>query len=103
METNTVKVKLWDKTAGYLAWDKRKGVATFEYDPLFLQRGLDFAPFTMSVHSPRSQNKIAWEGDSDKLYKGLPPAIADSLPDKWGNFSFSTPVVPFLSAANAWR
>ena len=88
METNTVKVKLWDKTAGYLAWNKRKGIATFEYDPLFLQQGLDFAPFTMSVYSSRSQKQLSWEGDRDKLYKGLPPAIADSLPDKWGNSLF---------------
>ena len=27
-------------------------------------------------------------GDKDKLYQGLPPMIADSLPDKWGNSLF---------------
>jgi serine/threonine-protein kinase HipA len=27
-------------------------------------------------------------GNKDKLYQGLPPAFADSLPDKWGNSLF---------------
>jgi len=88
METNAVKVKLWDSTAGYLAWDKRNSVSVFEYDPAFLEKGLDFAPFTMSIYASRSRKQMPWIGDKDKLYQGLPPAIADSLPDKWGNSLF---------------
>ena len=88
METNAVKVKLWGMTAGYLVWDKKNGVATFEYEPSFLEQGLDFAPFTMPVNAPRSRKQMLWMGDRDKLYQGLPPAIADSLPDKWGNSLF---------------
>jgi len=88
METNIVKVKLWSMTVGYLAWDKKTNVATFEYDPSFLERGLDIAPFTMSINASRSRNQMPWIGDKDKLYQGLPPAIADSLPDKWGNSLF---------------
>ena len=88
METNVVKVKLWDTTAGYLSWDKRNSVGVFEYDPVFLEHGWDFAPFTMSIHTTRSRKQMPWTGDRDKLYQGLPPALADSLPDKWGNFLF---------------
>ena len=88
METNAVKVKLWGMTVGYLAWDKKSGVATFEYEPSFLEQGLDFAPFTMPINAPRSRKQMLWTGDKDKLYQGLPPAIADSLPDKWGNSLF---------------
>ena len=88
METNAVKVKLWGMTVGYLAWDKRNSVAAFEYDPAFLEQGLDFAPFTMPINAPRSRKQMPWMGDKDKLYRGLPPAIADSLPDKWGNSLF---------------
>jgi serine/threonine-protein kinase HipA len=32
-------------------------------------------------------NRI-WLGDKDKLYLGLPPLLADSLPDHWGNSIF---------------
>jgi serine/threonine-protein kinase HipA len=88
METNVVKVKLWGMDVGYLSWDKKAGVAIFEYEPSFLEQGLDIAPLTISIDSPRSQKQLPWTGDKDKLYQGLPPMIADSLPDKWGNSLF---------------
>ena len=88
METNVVKVKLWGMDVGYLSWDKKASVAIFEYEPSFLEQELDIAPLTMSVGSPRSQKQLPWTGDKDKLYQGLPPMIADSLPDKWGNSLF---------------
>ncbi len=88
METNVVKVKLWGMDVGYLSWDKKAGVAVFEYDPSFIEQRLDIAPLTMSIDSPRSHKQLPWIGDKDKLYQGLPPMIADSLPDKWGNSLF---------------
>jgi len=88
METNVVMVKLWGMPVGYLSWDKKSGIAVFEYDREFIGKGLDIAPLTMSVYAPRSQNRIPWTGDKDTLYRGLPPMIADSLPDKWGNSLF---------------
>ena len=88
METNVVKVKLWGIDVGYLSWDKKAGVAVFEYELSFLEQGLDIAPLTMPIDSPRSQKQLPWTGDKDKLYQGLPPMIADSLPDKWGNSLF---------------
>ena len=89
MELNVVMVKLWGIPVGYLSWDKKSDVAVFEYEPEFLDKGLDIAPLTMSISSPRSKKHIPWTGDKDKLYIGLPPMIADSLPDKWGHSLFS--------------
>ncbi|UAY54805.1 type II toxin-antitoxin system HipA family toxin [Arachidicoccus terrestris] len=89
METNVVKIKLWDLDVGYLNWDEKANVAVFEYDTSFLSLGLDIAPITMSINSPRSKKLLPWLGDKDKLYQGLPPMIADSLPDKWGNSLFN--------------
>ncbi len=88
METNVVKVKIWDLDLGYLSWQKSSGVAIFEYDPEFLEMGLDPAPLTMSVNLPRSRSKLPWTGMKEKIYQGLPPMIADSLPDQWGNTLF---------------
>jgi serine/threonine-protein kinase HipA len=88
METNVLKVKLWGMDVAYLSWDKKAGAAVFEYDPLFIEQGLDIAPLSMSIYSPRSQRQLPWTGNRDKLYQGLPPMIADSLPDKWGNSLF---------------
>jgi len=88
METNVVMVKLWGMSVGYLSWDKKSNAAVFEYEPTFLDKGLDIAPLTMSINSPRSKKQIPWTGDKNKLYSGLPPMIADSLPDKWGHSLF---------------
>ena len=85
---NVVMVKLWGMPVGYLSWDKKADSAVFEYEPDFLCRGLDIAPLTMSINSLRSKNHIPRTGDKDKLYMGLPPMIADSLPDKWGHSLF---------------
>ena len=88
MEPNVLKVKIWDLDAGYLSWDHNAGIGIFEYDPGFLKQNLDIAPLTMSIHSTRSKRQMPWTGNNDKLYQGLPPMIADSLPDKWGNSLF---------------
>ena len=85
---NVVMVKLWGMPVGYLSWDKKADSAVFEYEPDFLCRGLDIAPLTMSINSLRNKNHIPRTGDKDKLYMGLPPMIADSLPDKWGHSLF---------------
>ncbi|MDG5799781.1 HipA N-terminal domain-containing protein [Marinilabiliaceae bacterium ANBcel2] len=73
MESNVVKVRLWNPDAGYLSWDHNTHIANFEYDPDFLTQNLDIAQLTMSIYSPRSQRQIPWSGNSDKLYQGLPP------------------------------
>lgn len=88
METNVLKIKLWNLAVGYLYWDIKNKVAVFEYEESFLTKGLDIAPLTMSINSPRSKKQLPWTGDKDKLYQGLPPMIADSLPDKWGDSLF---------------
>ena len=89
METNVVRVKLWDMVVGYLSWDKKSSISNFEYESSFLEQGLDIAPFTMSINSIRSKKGLPWVGERDKLYQGLPSMIADSLPDKWGNSLFT--------------
>ena len=89
METNAVKVSLWGMDVGYLYWDRKQKLAIFEYEKNFLDKGLDIAPLTMSINSQRSKRGIPWLGDSDKLYVGLPPMLADSLPDKYGNSLFN--------------
>ncbi len=88
MGTTVVKVKLWGMDVGYLSWDKKASLAVFEYEPSFLEQRLDIAPITMPIDSLRSQKQMPWTGNEDKLYQGLPPMIADSLPDKWGDSLF---------------
>jgi serine/threonine-protein kinase HipA len=65
MDTKVVMVKLWGMPVGYLSWDKKSEIAVFEYESEFLDKGLDIAPFTMSINSPRSKKHIPWTGDKD--------------------------------------
>lgn len=89
---NTVKITLWDKTVGYITWDKSdwsKETSVFKFDSSFLEKGLDISPLQMSISSPARKAGIPIRGGNPKnVFKGLPPVFADSLPDNWGNNIF---------------
>ena len=83
MIASSLKIMLWDKEIGRLSWDARKGVSFFEYNPAFLGGELDPFPLVASVKSPASRRPIMGNRET-KLYRKLPPFLADSLPDAWG-------------------
>lgn len=85
MENNILTVRLWQQEVGRIYWDQRQRRAVFAYHLDFVAAGVDIAPLTASIHS---KSKVVL-GSRDKLYKGLPPFIADSLPDAWGNKIFA--------------
>ena len=87
MIASSLKIMLWDKEIGRLSWDTRRGVSFFEYNPAFLGGGLDPFPLVASVKSPASRRPIMGDRET-KLYRKLPPFLADSLPDAWGNQVF---------------
>ena len=89
MKSSVVKITIWGKTVGYIYWDESRKTSIFEYDKEFVSLGLEISPLNMPVQSVRSKKGLPWYGDADKLYQGLPPMIADSLPDKWGNSIFN--------------
>lgn len=87
MENNVVSVMLYDKEVGRLYWDKRSNRAIFSYNPAFIARKIDIAPLTAPLKGSASKG-FPIVGNRDKLFQGLPPFIADSLPDRWGNRVF---------------
>lgn len=87
MITSSLKVMLWDKEIGSLSWDARRGISYFEYNPAILQGELDPFPLVASVKSPSSRRPIMGDKET-KIYRKLPPFLADSLPDAWGNQVF---------------
>lgn len=87
MITSTLKVLLWDKEIGRLSWDGRRGISYFEYSREFLDGTLDAFPLVASIKSPASRRPI-WGDKETKLFRKLPPFLADSLPDAWGNQVF---------------
>ncbi len=81
----TAFVHLWNHRLGAVAWDAERNLASFEFDPKFLQHGLDVAPLIMPIS--QAENRIFSFPDLANLstYKGLPGLLADVLPDKYGN------------------
>lgn len=87
MITSSLKVLLWGKEIGRLSWDGRRGISYFEYSREFLEGALDPFPLIAPVKSHASHRPIIGDKET-KLYRKLPPFLADSLPDAWGNQVF---------------
>lgn len=82
----TLKITLWNKEVGRLAWDTKRKLTYFTYNPDFLEGGMDIAPLYAPLNSIHS--KLPIYGEDDKKFQKLPPFLADSLPDDWGNQLF---------------
>ncbi|MGM9792317.1 MAG: type II toxin-antitoxin system HipA family toxin [Candidatus Cryptobacteroides sp.] len=87
MITSALKILLWDKEIGRLSWDARRGISYFEFNPALPGGDLDPFPIIASVKSPSSRLPIMGAREN-KIYRKLPPFLADSLPDAWGNQVF---------------
>ncbi len=87
MKNSVITVKLWGFEVGKLRWDERKRNSIFAYNPKFIESGLNIAPLTHSIHSLSAMHPI-WGNKTERIYHCLPPFIADSLPDNWGNKVF---------------
>ena len=81
-----LKVKLWGKEIGRLVWDANTRRTYFMYNP---DNSADI-PDVSPLLSPAATRNVLVPifGDEHPIYQGLPPFIADSLPDSWGNTLF---------------
>lgn len=82
---NILKVMLWGNEIGRLVWDSAKRTTYFMFNPECADIP-DIAPLILPIN--KRDISIPSYGDSRRLYQGLPPFIADSLPDSWGNKLF---------------
>ncbi len=81
-----LKVLLWNEEVGRLAWDSRRNMAYFTFNPSFTRKGWDVSPLMAPINKVRPGMPV-W-GESKRLYQQLPAFLADSLPDDWGNQLF---------------
>ncbi|MBR0077414.1 MAG: type II toxin-antitoxin system HipA family toxin [Bacteroidales bacterium] len=84
--TKILKVMLWGREVGRLSIEPRRGLPYFEYKREWLETGMDISPLDASIKLPQNLRPIF--GASEKIYQKLPPFLADSLPDAWGNELF---------------
>lgn len=82
----SLKVMLWGEEIGRLAWDAKRRLSYFTYNPAFLKKGLNISPLAAPADGVRGLMPI-W-GEDAKIYQKLPAFVADSLPDAWGNQLF---------------
>lgn len=76
-----INVTLWGTLIGVLSWDKVQRISTFQFTKDYMAK-----PYNLIPTRPQKQisSFLGTRGD----YDGLPPFIADSLPDKWGSIVF---------------
>ena len=81
-----IKVKLFGKEIGRLVWESSERRSYFMYNPQYKGMIPDIAPLLSPAGSRNEMLPVY--GDDRPIYQGLPPFIADSLPDSWGNTLF---------------
>jgi len=85
-KVDTAVVKLWGHTVGAVSWLDDKAYSIFEYEPGFLQQGLDISPVHMSIDDAiNGDSRFSFPALNKDTYLGLPGLLADALPDKFGN------------------
>ncbi|HTO00097.1 MAG TPA: HipA domain-containing protein [Microthrixaceae bacterium] len=81
-----VEVVAWGDTVGAVAMDGATGSYAFEYDPEWFDRGVQLAPLYM----PNGAGVFVFPSLSPQTFYRLPPLLADSLPDRFGNALIDT-------------
>jgi len=77
-----VEVRLYGKTVGALAPDSRgRPYYAFEYAPSWLREGYSISP----LHLPLIPGVFTFDNLAEGTWHRLPAAIADALPDRFGN------------------
>lgn len=82
-QTHRVEVYLWGNFAGAVALDPVLGYYAFAYDKSFGKSGIEIAPLHMPLND--EEKVYVFTDLPEATYKRLPAALADSLPDDFGN------------------
>jgi serine/threonine-protein kinase HipA len=75
------EVRLWGRRIGAVFLDEGSDSAIFEYEPAFVDSGIELSPISM----PLRNGPYAFPGLARDAFKGLPGLLADSLPDRYGS------------------
>lgn len=75
-------VKIWDTVIGYVSMSSGERFARFEYDPDFVQLGVQLSPLKMPLNTNRVYQ---FSNLHTRSFHGLPGLLADSLPDRFGH------------------
>lgn len=79
--SSLAEVWLWGTRIGFVSLADDEPTASFQYDPSFLESGIEVAPIQM----PLDDRVYRFPALSPESFSGLPGLLADSLPDRYGN------------------
>ena len=80
-----LKVNLWGELLGALDYRERTGQTYFEFNPEFDLDTCNVAPILMPAGAAAGTVYGPYHAESHPGYDGLPPMLADALPDHFGN------------------
>lgn len=78
--STTAKVTLWGTRIGVVSIYDDAGVASFQYEPGFLDSGIEVSPLAM----PLRAEPYSFPALNPDSFHGLPGLLANSLPDRFG-------------------
>lgn len=81
-----ISVHFRDLEIGKIGYDENQRKSYFQYNPTFLEMDLYKRLFPYVIR--RSSNVQVFSEFEGETFRGLPPMIADSLPDYFGNIVF---------------
>jgi serine/threonine-protein kinase HipA len=74
-------VRLWGRRIAAVSLEDGEEVANFQYDPAFVDSGIEVSPLVM----PLASRLYAFPALPRAAFLGLPGLLAEALPDKFGN------------------
>jgi serine/threonine-protein kinase HipA len=85
---NIIALYCFDHEIGKIGFDEQLNKSFFQYHPDFLKSGQYRQLFPLLIK--RIEQTQVFDKFNNDLFRGLPPVIADSLPDMFGNLVFKT-------------
>lgn len=89
-QNDIINVILFGKEIGRIGQYDHKKKTSFQYNPDFLGENIYKNVFPKTGIIRRTPNPQVFSKYNNPTFKGLPPQIADSLPDMFGNLIFRT-------------
>lgn len=87
-KNNLIRVGMYDWEIGRLGFDEKKDISYFQYNPEFLKSNQMTNLFPVRGIIKRMDEVQVFKNFRGEIFRSLPPPIADSLPDMFGNIIF---------------
>lgn len=87
-KNNLITIYCFGQEIGRLGFDPDRGASFFQFNETFLQQGQYQRMFPLIFR--RIKQTQVFDKYNNDTFRGLPPMIADSLPDFFGNVIFRT-------------